>query len=55
MKCTVHDLNVMGLNPGRVELGMPCTSVQVVFKPKISITSASVYPRAHAFEIASHL
>ena len=27
MKCTVHDLEVMGLNPGWVELGVHSTSV----------------------------
>ena len=35
MKCTVHDLEVMGWNPGQVELGVRSTSVQVVFESKI--------------------
>ena len=28
MKCTVHDLEVMGLNPGRVKLGRHGTAVR---------------------------
>ena len=48
MKYAVHDMEVMDLSPGRVELGMYSTSVEVVFEPRISITSASVSLRACA-------
>ena len=30
IKCTVHDLEVMGSNTGRVELGLHSTSIKVV-------------------------
>ena len=35
MKCTVHDLEVMGSNPSWVELRVRSTSLQVVLEPKI--------------------
>ena len=47
-----RDPEVMSLNPGRVVLWVCNTSV---LEPKISIASASVYPRARAFEITSDL
>ena len=34
MKCTAHDLQVMGLNPGQVELGVQSTSVYSVLEQK---------------------
>ena len=52
MKCTVHDLEVMGLNPGRVEHEKRCTVLmsQLYLKLNLSIAGASVYLRACAFE-----
>ena len=35
MKCTVYDLEVMGLNPSWVELGGCSTSAKVILEPKI--------------------
>ena len=35
MNCTVHDMEVMGSNPGRVELGVYGTSVYVTLEPEI--------------------
>ena len=46
-----HDLEVMSLNPGLVELGLRNTSVAL--DPKISIANAPVYLRAYVFEITS--
>ena len=34
MKCTVHDLGVMGSNPSRVELKVHSPSVNVILEPK---------------------
>ena len=34
MKCNVHDLEAMSLNPGRVELGVLSTSVLVILEQK---------------------
>ena len=45
---SAHDLEVVGLNPSRVELRVRSTCVYVVPEPKISIASASVYLRASA-------
>ena len=36
-----HDLEVMSLNPGRVELGVHSTSIQVILEPNIAIKSFS--------------
>ena len=42
----VHDLEVIGLNPGRVELGVystsVSTSVSVVLEPKMSIITVGI-------------
>ena len=35
MKCAVHDLEVMDLNPGLVKLGVPSFSVLIVLESKI--------------------
>ena len=40
MKCTVHDLVVMGSNPSQVELGMCSTSVKDVVQPKYLLGGA---------------
>ena len=37
MKCTVHDLEVLGSNLSQVKLGVNSTYVQVIFEPKIHI------------------
>ena len=36
MKCTVHNLEVMSLNPGRVELGV-CSTSRLYLKQKIKL------------------
>ena len=36
MKCTIHDLEVMGSNPGWVELWVCSTSVFVILEPRTS-------------------
>ena len=48
MKCTVHDQEVICLNPIRVKLGMSRTYVKVVREQNVSIASTSVYLRVHA-------
>ena len=35
MKCTVHDLEVMGSNPGRAELRVCGTSALVILEPNV--------------------
>ena len=42
MKCTVRDLEVMGSNPSRAELGVHRSSVKVVLEPKIPQNRNSV-------------
>ena len=37
MTCTFHDLQVIGLNPCQVKLGVHSTSVQVVFEAQLKI------------------
>ena len=37
MKCTVHKLEVMGLNISKFELEVCGTSVSVMFEPEISL------------------
>ena len=44
MKGTVHDLEVMGLNPGQAELGVRSSSVQAAHGPKISPWISSAGP-----------
>ena len=55
MNCTVYDSEVMVLNPGWAELEVCSASIQNVLELKILIASASVYLRARASEITSHL
>ena len=50
MICTVRDLEVMGLNPDQVELGVHSTFVKVVLEPKLSMASVSVLLRACALK-----
>ena len=54
MRCT-DDLEVMGWNTSQVELRVHSTSVLVDPEPEIPIASATVYLRANASEIPSHL
>ena len=47
MKSTVHDLEVMGSNPGQVKLRMYGTSVSVVLEPKILCIVWFLYQKQH--------
>ena len=42
MKCTVHDLDIMGSNFGQVELGVCSASVYVVLEPKLEFLELTV-------------
>ena len=53
MKCTVLISSPWVRTQVKIEFGMRSTSVLVIFEPEILIASASVYLRAHAFEITS--
>ena len=40
-----HDQKVMGSNPGRVNLGVRSTSVQVILKPILFIPFQTIFSR----------
>ena len=50
IKCGVHHLEVMGLNPSQVELGVCSSSILVIVEPKISVASASVSKTAFSLQ-----
>ena len=39
----IHDLDIMGSNPGRVELEVQCISAYIVFEPKPTIYTCHLW------------